>query len=73
MKIKVGFKWKDITGKEYTVREITQNEIVYESKEIKRLYTNERKHFEKYIKRISKFWNDKNKTYKNKKEKLKEV
>lgn len=67
MKLKKGLKFKHIDGKDFVVREVGVNEIVYESKETKRLYTSDRKHFEKYLKRTSKFWNDKTKAYKRKK------
>lgn len=71
MNIKKGLKWLHIDGKEFIIREIRQNEVVYESKETKRIYTTERKHFERYLQRANKYWNNRNKDYKNKKNKLK--
>lgn len=70
MKLKKGLKFKHIDGKDFIVREVTQNEVVYESKETKRLYTSERKHFEKYLQRTNKFWSDKTKSYKKKRGEL---
>lgn len=70
MKLKIGYRWKDINGKYFSIKNITQNEITYESKETKNLYVADRKHFEKYIQRVYKFWSDKNKSYKNKKKDL---
>ena len=50
----------------------THNElIVFLGKDSGATYTTERKHFEKYIERVNKFWSETNKSYKNKKEKLK--
>lgn len=70
MKIKVGFKWKNYDGKEYTIREITADDVFYENKATKKIYSNDRKHFEKYMKLVSKFWNNKTKDYKKDKENL---
>lgn len=74
MKIKKGYKWKSIEGpakgKEFTVIEVNQNDICYRSEESNRVYTMDRKEFDKYIQRVNKYWNDKNKTYKFKKKNL---
>ena len=75
MKLKIGYKWKSIDeiskGKYFKVTDITPNIITYKSEVRGATYTTERKHFEKYIKRVNKFWSETNKSYKNKKEKLK--
>ena len=76
MKIKKGLRWKSIEGlskgKEFVVVEVTQYGITYRSIETDALYTTPRKDFEKYIMRVSKYWNETNKSYKHKKSKLKE-
>ncbi len=45
--------------------------VVYKSEDSSATYTTERKHFEKYIERVNIYWSETNKSYKNKKEKLK--
>ncbi|MBR6162830.1 hypothetical protein IKQ26_02925 [bacterium] len=73
--MKVGFKWKSIEGlsrgKLFKITEITSEKVFYKSEETGKIYCADRKFFEKYIERVNKFWSEKNKTYKNKKEKLK--
>lgn len=75
MKLKNGYKWKSIEGiskgKFFKITELTANSVVYKSEDSGATYTTERKHFEKYIERVNKFWSETNKSYKSKKEKLK--
>lgn len=75
MKLKIGYKWKSIDGiskgKFFKITELTTSSVVYKSEDSGATYTTERKHFEKYIERVNKFWSEINKSYKNKKEKLK--
>jgi len=75
MKLKIGYKWKSIDGisrgKYFKVTDITPNTITYKSEDSGATYTTERKHFEKYIERVNTYWSETNKSYKNKKEKLK--
>ena len=75
MKLKIGYKWKSIDGiskgKFFKITELTSGAVVYKSEDSGATYTSERKHFEKYIERVNKFWSETNKSYKNKKEKLK--
>ena len=74
MKLKIGYKWKSIDGfskgKCFKITEITSQVVVYKSEESGTTYTADRKFFEKYIERVNKFWSDKKKSYKRKKEKL---
>ena len=70
MKLKVGLKWKHTNGHEFVIRELTSDTVYYESKTTKAIYQNDRKHFEKYMKLVSKFWNNKTKDYKKDKENL---
>lgn len=71
MKLKVGLKWKHTNGHEFVIRELTSDMVYYESKTTKSIYSNDRKHFEKYLKFANKYWSNKNKDYKANKEKLK--
>lgn len=75
MKIKVGLKFKAIEGlskgKLFTVTQTGSKEIVYRCEESGRLYTVDRKHFEKYLERVNKHWSQTNKAYKYKKGKMK--
>ena len=75
MKLKIGYKWKSIDGiskgKFFKITELTTSSVVYKSEDSGATYTTERKHFEKYIERVNKFWSETSKSYKNKKEKLK--
>lgn len=75
MKIKVGLKWKSIDGlqkgKYFTVTAVSPKEITYKCDETGNIYTAERKHFERYIQRVNKYWNETNKTYKYKKANMK--
>lgn len=75
MKLKLGYKWKSIDGiskgKFFKITELTSDFVVYKSEDSGATYTTERKHFEKYIEKVNKFWSETNKSYKNKKEKLK--
>lgn len=75
MKIKVGTKFKSIEGlskgKEFTVVEVNANGVTYRSEETGALYTEPRKHFEKYLVRVMQYWNNTNKAYKHKRNELK--
>ena len=75
MKIKVGYKWKSIDGiakgKFFKITEITADNVTYKSDETGTIYQADRKFFEKYIERVNKYWAETNKSYKEKKEKLK--
>ena len=75
MKIKVGLKFKSIEGpskgKLFTVISVTQNTVTYRSEETGVSYEVDRKHFEKYIERVNKYWSETNKSYKHKKQDLK--
>ena len=76
MNIKLGMKFKSIEGiskgKTFTVTKITDTQVTYRSEETGELYVNDRKHFEKYIQRVNKFWTQTTKEYKYKKSKLKD-
>ena len=75
MKLKIGYKWKSIDGlakgKYFKITELTAKSVVYKSEDSGATYTTDRKHFEKYIERVNKFWSETNKSYKSRKEKLK--
>ena len=75
MKLKLGYKWRSIDtiskGKIFKITEITKDYVIYKSEDTGRIYEYDRKHFEKYIERVNKFWSETNKSYKNKKEQLK--
>lgn len=75
MKLKIGYKWKSIDGiskgKFFKITELTSNSVVYKSEDSGATYSTERKLFEKYIERVNTYWSETNKSYKNKKEKLK--
>ena len=75
MKLKIGYKWKSIDGiskgKFFKITELTASSIVYKSEDSGITYTTERKYFKKYIERVNTYWSETNKSYKNKKEKLK--
>ena len=75
MKLKLGYKWRSIDtiskGKIFKITEITKDYVIYRSEDTGRIYESDRKHFEKYIERVNKFWSETNKSYKNKKEQLK--
>ena len=75
MKLKIGYKWKSIEGiskgKFFKITELTSDSVVYKSEDSGITYTTERKYFKKYIERVNKYWSETNKSYKNKKEKLK--
>lgn len=74
MKLKTGYKWKSIDGisrsKSFKITGITPDSVVYKSEESGIIYSADRNFFEKYIKRVNKYWSETNKSYKNKKEKL---
>ncbi len=76
MKLKAGFKWKSIEGisrgKYFVITKLTPDTVTYKSEETGSIYTAERKHFEKYIERVNKHLSETLKSYKIKKEKLKE-
>lgn len=73
--MKIGYKWKAIDGlakgKVFRIIEITSDKVTYKSEETKNVYSSDRKFFEKYIERVNKYWSELQKSYKNKKEKLK--
>ena len=75
MKLKLGYKWKSIDGiskgKFFKITEITPDSVSYKSEETGTTYQAERKFFEKYLERVNKYWQKTNKSYKEKKEKLK--
>lgn len=75
MKIKVGTKFKSIEGlskgKIFTVTDSNSETVTYRSEETGETYTAPRKHFEKYLERVNKHWSETNKTYKKKKQDLK--
>jgi len=74
MKLKTGYKWKSIDGisrgKSFKITGITPDSVTYKSDESRITYSADRIFFEKYIKRVNKYWSETNKSYKNKKEKL---
>ncbi len=74
MKIKLGLKFKAIEGlskgKVFTVTQTDGKTVTYRSEETGELYTAERKHFEKYLQRVNKHWNETNKSYKYKKQNM---
>ena len=74
MKIKLGLKFKAIEGlskgKVFTVTQTDSKTVTYRSEETGELYTAERKHFEKYLQRVNKHWNETNKAYKHKKQNM---
>ena len=75
MKIKVGTIFKAIEGPgkgtEFIVTEVNSVAVIYKSLKTGRLYNEPRKHFEKFLERVNKYWSDKNKNYKKKKQDLK--
>ena len=75
MKIKVGTKFKSIEGlskgKIFTVTDSNSETVTYRSEETGEIYTAPRKHFEKYLERVNKHWNETNKSYKHKKNQMK--
>ena len=75
MKLKIGYKWKSIEGiskgKLFKITKLTPENVIYKSEDSGTIYMADRKHFEKYIERVNKYWLETNKSYKNKKEKLK--
>lgn len=79
MKIKKGYKWKSIEGMSKGEWFIVTG--VYMDKfECRKLhgntsmtYTYPREYFEQYIQRVNSYWREKNKSYKNKKQKLREA
>ena len=75
MKLKIEYKWKSIDGiskgKLFKITELTSDSVVYKSEDSCTSYNPKRRHFEKYIERVNKYWSETNKSYKRKKEKLK--
>lgn len=71
MKIKVGTKFKSIEGlskgKIFTITDSNSETVTYRSEETGEIYTAPRKHFEKYLQRVNKHWNETNKSYKRRK------
>lgn len=74
MKIKVGTKFKAIEGlskgKEFTVISVDSNNVIYRSEDTGNVYTEPRKHFEKYLQRVNKHWSETTKNYKHKKQNM---
>ena len=74
MHISKGFRFKAIEGiskgKTFTVLSADNKTVVYRSEFTDLTYTADRKHFEKYIQRVNKFWNNTTKAYKKKKQDL---
>jgi len=54
----------------FKITGITPDSVTYKSEERGTTYSADRNFFEKYIKRVNKYWLETNKSYKNKKEKL---
>ena len=77
MKIKVGTKFKSIEGlskgKTFTITYVNEDIVNIRSELTGEVYTTPRKHFEKYIERVNKYWSETNKTYKKKKQDLKNL
>lgn len=75
MKLKQGYKWKSTDGlsrgKSFKITGIASNSVTYKSEESGIIYSADRNFFERYIKRVNKYWAETNKAYKTKKEKLK--
>ena len=73
MKIKVGTKAIEglSKGKEFTVVSVDSISVTYRSEETGVLYNEPRKHFEKYLQRVNKHWTETNKSYKHRREQLK--
>ena len=75
MKIKVGLKFKSIEGlskgKSFTVIVSNDKEVKYRSDDTGIVYSTNIKHFEKYLERVNKYWNETNKSYKHKKQNMK--
>ena len=59
-------------GKYFVITKLTADTVTYKSEDTGVVYTAERKYFEKYIERVNKYWSETLKSYKIKKEKLKE-
>lgn len=76
MKLKLYSTFKAIDGiskgKEFIITEINNINVTYKSVETGRLYMEPRKHFEKFLKRVNRFWSETNKSYKNKRQKIRE-
>lgn len=76
MKIKLYSTFRAIDGigkgKEFIIININDSEVTYKSVETGRIYTEPRKFFEKYLKRVNKYWSETNKSYKRSKQILKE-
>ena len=74
MHISKGLKFRAIEGiskgKLFTVVSADNKSVVYKSNTTDTLYTADRKHFEKYIQRVNKFWHDTTKSYKKRKGEL---
>lgn len=75
MNIKLHSTFKGIEGlskgKEFIIIEVGSEAVTYKSVETGRTYTEPRKHFEKYLQRVNKYWSETNKSYKVKKSNLK--
>ena len=74
MNIKKGMRFKAIEGiskgKTFTVLSADNKQVTYRSEFTNITYTADRKHFEKYIQRVNKYWSDTTKDYKRKKQDL---
>lgn len=75
MKLKIGYKWKSIDGpckgEEFVITKIEESKVYYEKvKDGIHVYEYDRKAFEKYIERVIQHWNERNKSYKHKKQQL---
>ena len=75
MKIQIGLKFKAIDGpskgKVFTVVNSDSKSVTYRSETTGVTYNAERKHFEKYLERVNKYWHETNKEYKQKRNNLK--
>lgn len=70
-KIKVGLKWKSIEGgTTFKVINISQSYVRYKSMKTGIEYSCTMEYFESYMDRVNKYWNEKNKKYKAKKNEL---
>ena len=74
MHISTGYKFKAIDGiskgKLFTVISAYNKQVAYKSMESGTVYNTDRKHFEKFIKRVNKHWADTTKAYKKRKQEL---
>ena len=75
MKHRIGDKWKAIDGihkgQWFVVTAVFSDMIECKRKGSDNIYQYPRKHFDEYMERVYKYWAEKNKSYKAKKERLK--